>query len=97
MSIIRKYYDKTKLPNMLIDRNVALFDKHPDIKKEFEHWLETKEYIVDNAVSVEQYTAKSLSELSDFLDGEGAFLMLVQLRETPKKALAKIARGFKLK
>lgn len=97
MNIIREYYEKTKMPAMMIDRNVALFDKYPDIKKEFEHWIQTKEYIVDNAVSVEKYTAKALSELSEFLDGEGAFSMLVQLRETPGKALKKIARGFKIK
>lgn len=97
MNIIREYYETTKLPSMMIDRNVAMFDKHPDIKKEFEHWIQTKEYIVDNAVSAEKYTAKSLSEMSEFLDGEGAFSMLIQLRETPELALKKISRGFKIK
>lgn len=97
MNIIREYYEKTNLPDMMIDRNVALFDKHPDIKKEFEHWIRTGEYAVDHAASAENYTAKALSELSEFLDGEGAFSMLIQLRETPEKALKKISGGFKMR
>lgn len=97
MNIIREYYEKTRLPELMIDMKVGLFDKHPDIKAEFEHWIQTQEYIVDNAVTVENYTAEALSKKSEFLDGEGAFSMLIQLRENPAKALKKIERGFKLK
>ena len=31
------------------------------------------------------------------MNGEGAFMMLIELRENPKKALAQIQKGFKRK
>ena len=56
-----------------------------------------KTYKGEDAVSVEGFTAKKLSEESEYLNGEGAFAMLIELRENPKKALAQIAKGFKRK
>lgn len=49
------------------------------------------------AVSEEGYTAKKLAGMSKYLNGEGAFMMLIELRENPEKALAQIQDGFKLK
>ena len=74
-----------------------MFDKHKDIASEFEKWIKEKEYKMEGAVTVEGYTAKKLSEISDYLNGEGAFMMLVELRENPKKAKERIAGGFKIK
>lgn len=96
MKIIRGYLEKTKLPEELLEKKAAGYEAHPDIAKEFEHWIQTGEYPEDG-VTVENYTAKKLAELSELMDGEGAFTMLIQLRETPEKALRKIARGFKLR
>ena len=47
-------------------------------------------------ITVEGYSAKSLSEISKFLDGEGAFIMLIKLRENPEAAKKQIAKGFKM-
>lgn len=94
MSIIREYYERIGLPSILIDGDIAAFDKHPDIKREFEHWLETREYIVDNCTVVENYTAKSVAEEFPVLDGEGAFRLLVQLRDEPEEAHEFINSGF---
>ena len=94
MRIIRNYYEQVKLPSVLIDNKVSVFDKHPDIKKEFEYWIENREYIIGDCVEVENYTAKIIAEKFPVLDGEGAFSLLVQLRDNPEKANKRIKRGF---
>lgn len=94
MNAIRNYYEKAGIPLAMINKKIASFEKNLDIAKEFEHWIQTKEYVDENAVSVENYTAKQISELSEFMDGEGAFSMLIQLRESPEKAHKKIKKGF---
>ena len=94
MNIIRNYYEKAGIPAIMINKKVASFEKNPDIAKEFEYWIQTKEYITENCVSVENYTAEKISRLAEFVDGEGAFSLLVQLRENPQKALKRIENGF---
>ncbi len=92
--LIRAYYEKTGIPAILVNKKMELFEKHQDIASEFEYWLQNKSYSKDNCVMVENYTAEKLAKLSDLLDGEGAFSLLVQLREDPKKALKRIEAGF---
>ena len=75
---------------------MELFAKHKDIKQEFESWLETRRY-KSNGVFVEGYSAKELAQISIFLDGEAAFVFLIELRENPDKAIKQIAKGFKMK
>lgn len=93
---IKEYYSKTKLDKRLVDRKLELFEKHNDIMQEFEYWLETRQYKA-NGVLVEGYSAKDLAQTSIFLDGEAAFVFLIELRENPEKALKQIAKGFKMK
>ena len=97
MSIIYDYYEGVKLHPSLIKICVDLFDKHPDIKKEFEYWIEERNYISKKCVEVEGYTAESIAKEFPVLDGEGAFNLLVQLRENPEKAKKQISRGFRVK
>lgn len=94
MNTIRNYYEKAGVPLLMINKKMVSFEKNPDIAKEFKYWIQTKEYITENAVSVENYTAEKISKLSEFMDGEGAFSMLIQLRENPEKAHKKIEKGF---
>ncbi|MBP3804159.1 MAG: hypothetical protein J6I76_09715 [Oribacterium sp.] len=96
-AVIKKFYEDNKIPGILLKKKLESFDKNPDIAAEFEYWIEHKTYKEAGAVSVEGYTAKKLSEESEYLNGEGAFAMLVELRENPKKALAQIAKGYKRK
>ena len=70
--------------------------RNSDICDEFEYWILNKEY-KQNGVVVNGYSAQKLAELSRFLDGEGAFMLLIELRENPEKAMTKIQEGFKLK
>ena len=94
MNIIRSYYEKAGIPTIMINKKMASFEKNPDIANEFEHWIQTKEYIIEDCVTVENYTAEKISKLSEFMEGEGAFSLLVQLRENPQKALERIKEGF---
>ena len=48
-------------------------------------------------LKLQRNTAKSLSELSKYTDGEAAFMLLIELRETPEKTLRRIKNGFKIK
>ena len=95
--IIKKFYEESKLPKQLLEQKIKKFDTHKDIAAEFEAWIRERKYKTDVAVTVEGYTAKKLSELSDYLNGEGAFMMLIELRENPKKARDRIADGIKIK
>ena len=97
MNIIRSYYEKAGIPAIMINKKLVSFEKNPDIAKEFEHWIQTKEYTIEDCVTVEDYTAEKISKLSEFMDGEGAFSLLIQLRENPKKALKRIRDGFVLR
>ena len=93
---IREYYRNTKLDKHLVERKIERFTQHKDIMQEFEYWIDTKQYKSDGIV-VEGYSAKSLAQISVFLDGEAAFVYLIELRENPEKALREIANGFKMK
>ena len=95
--VIKKFYEEHNIPKAILDQKLKMFDKHKDIASEFEKGIKEKEYKMEGAVTVEGYTAKKLSEISDYLNGEGAFMMLVELRENPKKAKERIAGGFKIK
>ena len=95
--IIEKFYTNNNIPKVILDQKIKMFDKHKDIAAEFEKWITTQKYVIDDAVTVEGYTAKRLAETSDYLNGEGAFVILVELRENPKKALEQIAKGVKRK
>lgn len=91
--IIESYYSQTLINTFLLKQKMEKFSRHPDIKKEFVYWIENKAFAED-AIVVEGYTAKKLASISEYLNGEGAFLMLIDLRENPDKALSQIQKGF---
>ncbi|MBR6967809.1 MAG: hypothetical protein IKH78_04665 [Ruminococcus sp.] len=95
--IIEEYYKKNNIPLPLLKSKLLKFEKHPDIATEFEYWITNSNYYTEDAVCVEGYTAKKLSEESPYLNGEGAFMMLIELREAPNKALQIISKGIKMK
>lgn len=95
--IIEEYYAKAKTMPLLLKSKMARLKKHPDISAEFEYWITEQNYKEKNCVVVKGYSAKRLAELSEFLDGEGAFMLLIELRENPQNALKKISDGFKMK
>lgn len=95
--IIRQFYEKNNLPKPIVEQKVAAFSRNSDIAEEFEQWITDRTYKAEGAVTVEGYTAKKLSELSEYLNGDGAFVLLIELRENPDKAHRRIMQGFKRK
>ena len=96
-TLIENYYLERNIPKYLLDQKIKKFDSNPDISKEFELWITSRKYQIENPVEIEGYSAKSLSKLSQYLDGEGAFMLLIELRENPSTALKKIKNGIKIK
>lgn len=97
MIIIEKYLEQAHIPEFVVRIKADSYKKHLDIAKEFEYWIEHRKYLQEHCVEIEGYTAEKLSKLSEFLDGEGAFALLIELRENPKKALKKISGGFHIR
>ena len=96
-TIIREFYEDNKIPGILMKQKMSKFAKNNDIALEFEYWIKNKSYNMDNAVTIEGYTAQKLADASEYLDGEGAFMMLIELRDNPQKALEQINKGFRRK
>lgn len=94
--IIENYYKQANVMPLLLKQKMIKFQRNADIMREFEYWIEYKQY-QNNGLSVEGYTAQSLAELSAYTDGEAAFMLLIELRETPERALRRIRNGFKVK
>ena len=77
---IKEYLSEAGLDSEFIARKLTQYSKHEDIAKEFSEWIVTG-YYKDNGLQVEGYTAKQLAQLSEYLEGEGSFSMLIMLRE----------------
>ena len=90
--IIKDYYDKLNISEALVEKKLIVFGRNPDISAEFEKWISDKVYV--DEVNVEGYTASKIANISRFLKGEGAFLLLIELRENPEKAKKRIKAGF---
>lgn len=95
--VVEEYYKKANTPAFLLKQKTAKLERNSDIQSEFEYWIKNHEYKSTDCVTVEGYTASSLAALSSYLVGEGAFMMLIELREKPERAKAKISDGFKIK
>jgi len=96
LEVIEEYYKKSGVIPFLVKKKLNKFEMHPDIAAEFAYWINYGEFQV-NEVSVEGYTASKLAEISHFLVGEGAFILLIEFREDPKRAKQRIVDGFVLK
>lgn len=94
--VIEAYYAQAKINPFIIRQKLAKFSRNSDIQAEFVHWIENKEYRQD-AVVIQGYTAKMLAALSEYLNGEGAFILMIELREDPEKAMSRISHGFNMK
>ena len=94
---IEQFYKDINTPPYIIKMKLKKLENNPDIRDEFEKWITNREYETDNPVIVEGYSAKSLAEISKFLDGEGAFMMLIELRNNPDVAKKRLAAGFNIK
>ncbi|MBR4731558.1 MAG: hypothetical protein IK081_02215 [Lachnospiraceae bacterium] len=92
-NLIREYYEKADLSADLLTEKLEKFERNPDIAKEFEYWIKNGEFKC-NGIEEKGYTAEKLASLSDLINGEGAFILLIELREKPEKALKRINGRF---
>ena len=95
--IIEQFYKDNQAMPLLLKRKMSKFEKHKDIAAEFEYWIRNGKYVHDSPVEIEGYTAEKIAREISNLDGEGTFIMLIELREDPQKALNKLKNGFKQK
>lgn len=93
---IKEFYEKAGTLPTLLAQKLSRFEKHPDIAQEFEYWIEHRKF-KSNGIEEQGYTAEKLADLSDYLNGEGAFSLLLELRDSLDKALKRINKGFKKK
>ena len=70
------------------------FEKHDDIRTELEKWIVQQEYIQENPLTIEGYTAEMISKLAPFMDGVGVYNFMVTLRERPDNGKRIIMEGF---
>lgn len=96
VDVVRDYYQRATISENIIKNKIQMFERNADIKREFEHWIKTKEFFENEQVVVQGYSAKQISEMSKYMIGEGAFVMLIELRENPENALKKIKNGFRM-
>ena len=85
--------EELKQSERISKMNCEKFSKHPDIKEEFELWIETQEY-PDNGIKVSGYDTRTINKLAPFMNGLGVYKFLISLRETPEQAQKFIADGF---
>jgi len=95
--IIEEYYSQAKAMPVLVKQKLNKLQQHTDVLQEFEYWIQNGMYKIADCVSVNGYTAYKLSELSEFVDGEAAFMLLIELRENPERATRRISEGFRIK
>lgn len=91
--IISYLKEELRQSDRISKMNFEKFLNHLDIKKEFELWIEAREYPVDG-IAEKGYTAKEIQRLAPFMNGLGVYKFLISLRETPEMALKSIADGF---
>jgi len=96
-SIIEEYYAQAKVMPIIMKQKLSKLQQHTDISLEFEYWIKNGIYRIADCVSVNGYTAQKLSVLSEFVDGEAAFMLLIELRENPERAKRRVSEGFRLK
>lgn len=93
--IIEKYYEQNGILPFLLQMKAENLERNPDIEAEFAYWLTTGQYKApDDCVCVDGYSAEKLAALSEYVDGEGAFMLLIELREDNKRAKERISEGF---
>ena len=94
--LIKEFYKNAGTLPALLARKTACFERNPDIAQEFEYWITNKRF-KSGGIEEQGYSAEKLASISEYLNGEGAFALLVELRENPDRALKRIKGGFKKK
>lgn len=95
MDLITKYFIEEKAVSEVVAKVLAKpLLKYDDIKDEFIYWLENRNFDCPNPVTINNYTAASVSKIAPHLDVAGIYSFMVTLRDNPAKAQAYIDNGF---
>ena len=95
METIINYLVNVRNQKPEVAAKIALpLERHNDIRAELENWIARQEYLQDNPLTIEGYTAERISKLAPFMDGVGVYNFLITLRERPDNAKRIIAEGF---
>ena len=89
--------DELKVNEVVGKKIFSDVSKHNDIYNEFTKYLVQKKYDLENAISVEGYTALDISKLNPSFSGIGVYNFLSSLRNNPEWAKEQIAKGFPVK
>lgn len=68
--------------------------KYQDIESEFVYWIDNRNFDAPNAIEIDGYSAKKISEIAPSLDVAGVYNFMVTLRDDPEKAKSYIKNGF---
>lgn len=96
-TIIKAYYENAGIAPFLLKRKLQLFERNHDIAEEFVEWIKTGKYPDRNCVCIEGFTAKMIASKSPLFAGEGAYMMLIELREKPENAKVTLNRNVAIK
>ena len=90
---IKYYIEEKKTTPVVANLLVKKLLKYEDIANEFSNYLDKRNYDFENALEIEGYTAKKISEISP-LDASGVYAFMVTLRDDKEKALETVRNGF---
>ena len=91
--ILKYYIEEKKVTPVVANVLLKKILKYEDIANEFSMYLDTRSFDFENALVIEGYTAKKLSEISP-LDAAGVYAFMVTLRDDKEKAFDTIKKGF---
>ena len=94
----KEYFVKEKgLTDIAASILIKKLEKYSDISEEFDYWLAYGKYRDDNAIEINGYSAKQISEIAPHLDAAGVYGFMVTLRDDPEKAKQIITDNFPVK
>lgn len=92
--IIQYYIEEKQVTEVVAKVLAKSISKYADIRKEFEYWIDNRNYDAPNAIIINGYTANRIHDAAPFLDASGVYSFMVTLRDDPQKAQEYLSNGF---
>ena len=84
---IKKYFlEEKKVTEQVAKILCRSLLKYEDIAEEFCYWIENREYMKEDNLVINGYSATDISRLAPHLDASGVYGFMVSLRDNPVKA-----------
>ncbi len=92
---IKKYFlEEKKVTEQVAKILCKSLLKYEDIAEEFCYWIENREYMKEDNLVINGYSATDISKLASHLDASGVYGFMVSLRDNPVKAEEIIKNNF---